>query len=145
MNLFYFVLFYSTFLWIVGFQRAFTPNGTQCDMPLVYPTKEGKCNKIRWGDTQQNAFDALKKALVMQPILRMADLSQPFILQVDASNDGLGAVLLQEEGGKKSPVAYARRKLKTSEKAYVVIEKECTVLVWGIQKFHRHIYGTALR
>ena len=57
----------------------------------------------------------------MQPIIRMADLSQRIILHVDASNDRLGAVLLQEEEGKKSPVAYASRKLKTSEKEYVVI------------------------
>ena len=125
MNLFYFVLFYSTFLWIVVFHRAFIPNSTHRDMPLGYQREEGKFNKVRRGDTQQNAFDALKKALVMQPILRKADLSQPFILQVDASNDGLGAVLLQEEEGKKSPVAYASSKLKTSEKAYAVIEKEC--------------------
>ena len=78
----------------------------------------------------------------MQPILRMADLSQPFILQADASNDGLGAVLFQVKEGKKSPVAYTSRKLKTSEKAYVVIEKECLALVWCIQKSHRYIYGT---
>ena len=80
----------------------------------------------------------------MQPILRMADLSQPFILQVDASNDGLEAVRLQVEESKKSPVACASRTHKTSEKAYAVIEKECLALVWGIQKFHRYIYGTAL-
>ena len=43
------------------------------------------------------------------------DLSQLFILQVDASNDELGAVLLQEEGSKKTHVAYASRKLKTRE------------------------------
>ena len=79
----------------------------------------------------------------MQPVCRMADLSQPFILQVDASNDGLGAVLFREEESKKSPVNYASRKLKTSEKAYAVIVKECLALVWGIQKFHRYIYGTA--
>ena len=48
----------------------------------------------------------------MQPILRMADLSHQFILQVDVSNDELGAVLLQEEEGKKSLVAYASRKLR---------------------------------
>ena len=42
----------------------------------------------------------------------MADLSQPFILQVDASNDGLGAVLLQEEEGNKIPVAYAKGNLR---------------------------------
>ena len=71
----------------------------------------------------------------MQPILRMADLSQPFILQVDASNNGLGAVLLQEEEGKKSPVAYASRKLKTSEKAYAVIEKKMSRFGLGNSEF----------
>ena len=108
-------------------------------MPLVYPTEKGKFIEIKWVSLQQNAFDALKKVLVMQPILRMADLSHPFILQVDVSNDELVAVLLQEEEGKKSLVSYASRKLKTSEKAYAVIEKECLALVWGIQKFHRYI------
>ena len=76
----------------------------------------------------------------MQPILRMADLSQPFILQVDASNDGLGAVLLQKEKCKKHLVAYTSRKLKTSETACAVVEKECLALVWLIQKFHRYIH-----
>ena len=115
----------ARFLWIVGFHTAFIPNGKHCDMPLVmpmvYPMKEGEFYEIKWVSLQQNAFDAFKKALVMQPILRIADLSQPFILQVDASNDGLGDVLLQEEEGKKSHVAYASRKLKTSEKVYAVI------------------------
>ena len=65
----------------------------------------------------RRAFDSLKKALTVQvqPILKMADLSKPFTLQVDASNEGLGAVLLQDEEGKKSPIAYASRKLKPSE------------------------------
>ena len=61
----------------------------------------------------------------MQPILKMVDLSQPFTLQDDAYNDGLGAVLLQEEESKKSHVAFASRKLKTNEKTYAVKEKEC--------------------
>ena len=54
--------------------------------------------------------------MTIQPILKMADLSKPFTLQVDASSVGLGAVLLQDEEGKKSPIAYASRKLKPSKK-----------------------------
>ena len=71
----------------------------------------------------------------------MADLSKPFILQVDASDLGLGAVPLQEDNGKKSPVTYASRKLKQSERADAVTEKECLALVWAVQKFHRYLYG----
>ena len=104
-------------------------------------TKKCESNKVHWDEPQQKAFDSLKKALTVQPILKMADLSKPFTLQVDASNEGLGAVLLQDEEGKKSPIAYASRKLKPSEKSYAVIEKECLAL--AVQKFHRYLYGTA--
>ena len=68
----------------------------------------------------------------MQHKLRIMDLSKPFILQVAASHDRFGTVLLQKVEVKKSPMAYASRTLKASEQAYAVIEKECLVLgqVW---------------
>ena len=81
--------------------------------------------------------------MTVHPILKTAGLSKPFTLQVDASNEGLGAVLLQDEEGKKSPLAYASRKLKPSAKTYTVKEKGCLALVWAVQKFHRYLYGTA--
>jgi hypothetical protein len=61
--------------------------------------------------------------------------------QISASQRGVGAVLLQREGENKLPVAYARKKLKPSGKRYSTIEKECLAIVWGIQKFHRYLYG----
>ena len=77
-----------------------------------------------------------------KPILKMVEISKPFTLQVDASDLGIGAIVLQEENGKKVPVAYASRKLKQSERSYAVIEKECLALVWAVQKFSRYLYGT---
>jgi len=65
------------------------------------------------------------------------------VLQTDASNDGIGAVLLQEESGVKHPVAFASRKLLTRESHYSTIEKECLPIVWAIQKFQNFLYGNA--
>ncbi len=76
------------------------------------------------------------------PILKLPDLSQSFIVQTDASEYGIGGVLLQQEDGMKMPVAFASRKLKASERNYAVIEKECLAIVWTIQKFSRYLYGT---
>ena len=84
---------------------------------------------------------ALKRAITNPPILRLPNVKETFVLQTDASNDGLGAVLLQEEEGFKYPVAYASRKLLQREKNYSTIERECLAIVFGIQKFHNFLYG----
>ena len=75
--------------------------------------------------------------------MKLPDISKPFILQTDASDGGIGAVLLQleDEVGIKLPVAYASRKLKSSECKYSTIEKECLGIVWAINKFQRYLYG----
>ena len=68
-----------------------------------------------------------------KPILRLANLNEPFILRTDASIVGLGAVLLQKYNDVTFPVAYA--KLLPRETRYSVIERECLALVWGVKKF----------
>ncbi|CAC5377451.1 unnamed protein product [Mytilus coruscus] len=64
-----------------------------------------------------------------------------FVLMTDASDRGIGAVLMQNQENIKMPIAYASRKLKKSEVIYSTIEKECFVIVWVIQKFQRYLYG----
>ena len=79
-----------------------------------------------------------------KPILKMVEILKPFSLQVDASDLGIGVIVLQEENGKKVPVAYDSRKLKQSERSYAVIEKECLGLVWTVQKLSRYLNGMPL-
>ena len=132
-----------SFLGLVGFYRQFIKNFSELAAPSTELTKKGQRNQdIKWGESQEKAFNQLKKALVSKPILKMVKISKPFTLQVDASDLGIGAIVLQEENGKKVPVAYASRKLKQSERSYAVIEKECLALVWAVQKFSRYLYGT---
>ena len=73
-----------SFLGLVGFYRSFIPNFSHIAAPLMELTKKGESSKVHRDEPQQKAFDLLKKA-----ILKMADLSKPFTLQVDASNEGL--------------------------------------------------------
>lgn len=86
-----------SFLGLAGFYRKFIPNFSAIAIPLSDLTKKGQPNKVIWIDTQQRAFDTPKRMLCSQPILNLPDFSQTFILRTDAADDGLGAVLLQEE------------------------------------------------
>lgn len=65
-----------------------------------------------WTEQCEESFQKLKSRLVSAPVLAFADFSLPFILEVDASLSGLGAVLSQEQNGKVRPVAFASRALK---------------------------------
>ena len=104
-------------------------------------TKKGAPCKVVWSPSADLAFKSLISALCKRPILRLPDFDSDFILRTDASEFGLGAVLLQEHEGVKLPVSYASRKLLAREMGYSVIEKECLGIVWGIQKFESYLYG----
>lgn len=75
--------------------------------------------------------------------IEIPNIKETFILQTDASDRGLGAVLLQEELGQKLPIAYASGKLREreSECKYATAEKKCLAVVWEIQKFQKYLYG----
>ena len=74
-------------------------------------------------------------------MLKLPDVSKPFILQTDAACSGLGAIVLQESDGVKHPVAFASRKLLPREQNYSTIEREALAIVWGIMKFQNFLYG----
>ena len=130
-----------SFLGLVGFYRKYVPDFTVIALPLTDMTKKGKPNRLEWSEAAECAFQSLKQALVKFPILKLPDIRQMFILQTDASNRGIGAVLLQFSGNEKLPVAYAGRKLKDSEENYATIEKECLAIIWAVSKFQRYLYG----
>ena len=81
----------------------------------------------------REAFKLLKKALLNAPVLKFADYSKPFVLETDASSNGLGAVLLQKgEDRKLHPVAYRSRLLTKAEKNYHLDKAEFLGLKWAI-------------
>lgn len=75
-------------------------------------------------------------------MLAFADPNKPYVLHVDASLKGLGAILYQEHSEGLRPVAFASRKLKTSERNYPVHHLQFLALKWAVvDKFHGYLYG----
>ena len=98
-------------------------------------------NKIEWEESQDLSFQTLKSKLSNAPILHLPDLNKQFILRTDASDTGVGAVLLQEHDGEVFPVAFASKKLTKGQRSYSVMERECLAVIWAVQKFEPYLYG----
>ena len=135
----------KSFRGLAGFYRRFIPNFYSLASPLTDLTKRDRPNSIRdWQDQHEKAFQTLKNRLMSSPILRLPVFQNemPFVLRTDASDVGIGAVLLQYfEGEGRLLIAYASKKLLLRERNYSVIEKECLAIIWGFEKFRKYLYG----
>ncbi len=95
-----------------------------------------------WNLDCQQAFDALKRALVDAPILIRLDFKKPFCLDVDWSTKGVGAILSQKEGKLEKVVAYANKSLTVAQRKFHPMEGECYALIWGIMHSDNIYTGT---
>ncbi len=84
----------------------------------------------------------LRKRLVVSPILTRVDFSQPFILDVDFSIRGIGAILSQKIERQKQVIAYASKGLFLVQNCFHPMEGECYALVWGIMHFQQYLHQT---
>lgn len=125
---------------LAGWYRRFIGNFATITAPLTDLIKK-KAGKIVWSEESRKSFDKLKEVLTSKPVLASPDYSQPFILQTDASDLGIGAVLLQGEGESERVVAYLSRKLTPQERKYQTTERECLAVIAAIEKFRPYIEG----
>jgi len=130
-----------SFIGLASYYRKFCPHFAEIALPLTNLTKGKMPNNVVWSQECENAFVNLKKRLSSKPICVLADPELPFTLRTDASDVGLGAVLLQDHGLGLQPVAYASKKLTDTERAYATIEKEAYAILWGVNRFHLYLYG----
>ncbi|XP_068229691.1 uncharacterized protein [Palaemon carinicauda] len=126
------------FVGLAGYYRRFVPSFSEIVTPLTNLLREK--SKFLWDDTCQRAFDKLKGILSTYPILKSPDFQKGFKLMVDASDLGVGAVLLQDDSeGIEHPVSYFSRKLNEHQKKYCTIEKEALALVLALQHFEIYV------
>ncbi len=96
----------------------------------------------RWDQSCSEAFQKIIHCLTNAPVLAFSDPTKSYVLHIDASFHGLGAVLNQEYPEGLRPVAFASRKLSASEKNYPVHQLEFLALKWAVvDKFHDYLYG----
>jgi len=139
----------QSFVGFAGFYRRYVQDFSKIARPLHQLTgyvkdKQGKKHPVPWEWTtkHQIAFHTLIKLLTQPPMLAYPDYSQPFELRTDASRDGLGAVLCQQQDGVTRVIAYASRGLKKSESNYSSNKLEYLALKWAVtEKYHDHLYG----
>ena len=129
-----------TFLGLAGYYRKFIPDFATIATPLTELTQ--KSAKFVWLDKHQQAFLSLKSYLCSAPILAYPQFTKPFIVQTDASDVGLGAILAQiDEEGKERVIAYASRTLSRRERNYSAMEKEALGVVFAVQHFRVYLLG----
>jgi hypothetical protein len=129
----------QTLLGMVNYTMKFMPNLSAITEPLRELIKESNQRnfKFHWDEVHQESFKELKRLMTTAPVLRYYSLSHPIVISCDASQSGIGMVLMQED----QPVCYGSKSLTDAEYAYSQIEKELLAIVVACRKFHTYIYG----
>ena len=130
------------FLGLTGYYRRFIGGYSSLAAPLTDLTRKQSPHMVKWTEECESAFLALKEKLCSAPVLRSPNFQLPFVLQTDASNRGVGAVLTQHSAdGEEHPIAYWSRKFLPREERYSTIEKECLAIKLGIEAFRVYLLG----
>ena len=128
------------FLGTVSFYRNFIDRCADITRPLRNPTKEATL--FNWDDDCESAFRHLKTVLSEIPILAFPNNNNDFIVEVDASKDAVGGVLLQEQGsGVAKPTTYYSFALSEQRQKWDTPSKEIYALVVALRHWHVYLFG----
>jgi hypothetical protein len=123
------------FLGMVNYYRDMWRRRSHLTAPLSRLVS--KDVKWRWGEEEQEAFDAIKKVVSRETLLSFPQFDKPFHVYTDASNYQLGAVIVQE--GK--PLAFYSRKLNSAQRNYTTGEQELLSIVETLKEFRNILLG----
>ncbi|KAA3677466.1 uncharacterized protein DEA37_0014526 [Paragonimus westermani] len=130
----------QSFLGLVNYYNSFVPNMHQLRAPLNNLLR--KDTKWVWSHECQSAFDSLKRILSSDLLLTHYDPNLPIIVAADASDYGIGAVILHQfPDGHQKAISHASRTLLPAERNYSQIEKEGLALIFAVKKFHKMLHG----
>ncbi|GFO40671.1 reverse transcriptase [Plakobranchus ocellatus] len=126
-------------LGLVNYYRHFIANFASISAPLSDLLSKGTPEKVQWTPRYDQSLAEIKRLFSSPPILIIPDMQETFIVRSDASDFGIGAVLLQDREGILMPCRYASRKLLSRERRYSAIERDALALAFAVTQFQRYL------
>ncbi len=130
------------FLGFSNFYRRFIQNYSTLTGPLTNLLRN-KPKSLSWSTAANEAFERLKTSFTQAPILVHPDPERPFIVEVDASTTGVGAVLSQQQGNpsRLHPCAFFSRKLSPAERNYDIGNRELLAIKLALEEWRHWLEG----
>lgn len=122
------------FLGLTGYYRRFIQGYAHVAAPLTDMLKK---DKFHWTEEATEAFKKLKMAMTKAPVLRLPDFETTFIIETDASNIRIGAVLMQHE----QPIAFFSKKLGQRLQGASAYHRELYAIVEAVYKWRQYLLG----
>lgn len=122
------------FLGLTGYYRKFVKHYGLIAKPLTQLLKK---KQFLWTTVAQAAFEKLKIAMSTTPILALPNFQEPFTIETDACDLGIGAVLMQHD----QPVAYLSKAFTETHKHLSIYKKEFLALIMAVEKWRQYLQG----
>ncbi len=128
-----------SFVGFCSYYRRFLPDFAATAKPLIKLTEKNAV--FRWEDDQEQAWSKLKQLMTEAPVLAYPNRDATFVLDTDASDTGIGAVLSQIIDDEEHVVAYGSRVLTKQERRYCVTRRELLAVVHFVKTYRHYLLG----
>ncbi|CAI7810412.1 unnamed protein product [Closterium sp. NIES-53] len=127
------------FLGFTNHYNRFVPQYAKIEAPLTDLLK--KDAPFKWDTPHQQAMEQLQTALTTAPVLILPDPEKDYVVEADASDQAVGAVLMQDHGSGLQPIAYLSKKLHGAELNYPIHDKEALAIVVAFKAWRCYLEG----
>ncbi|CAI7850895.1 unnamed protein product [Closterium sp. NIES-54] len=127
------------FLGFANYYNRFVPQYAKIAIPLTNLLK--KNTPFKWEDVHQQAMEQLKTALTSAPVLILPDPEKDYVIEADASDQAVGAVLMQDQGKGLKPIAYLSKKMHGAELNYPIHDKEALAIITAFKTWRCYLEG----
>jgi hypothetical protein len=130
-----------SFLGLSGYYRRFVAGFSGRAAPLHDLTHTAEGRRFEWQPRHQAAFDSLKAALTAAPVLQLSDPDRQYVVDTDASDYAVGAVLQQDFGRGLQPVAFTSHKMTDTERRYPTHDREMLAIIHMLGEWRTYLQG----